>query len=397
MALQDLTPQLRTRLSRMERAVGWFVMLATVLLLFGFGYYVYKTAARKGWFTPKFRYQTSLNNAAGLKVGDPVKLMGFAAGEITDIVPNEPDAYYGVTIKFTILKPHYGYIWDDSRVTVSSDLLGNRFLEITKGAAGVPTILEDTNKTPRAMLQWKAIREARKKVLADVSAAHPGMEQTNRYSFNWFVKDELSRTAQADSNTFYTNLTEVYWVPPNESPALTERLEKVVNEVEAALPNFLNLTNQLVGALSGVTGVTSNLSAVAVNVQPVVSNLTVLTDQLNHPGALGDWLLPTNVNQKLDSVMGGADVAVDNLNTNLANLNLSLLHLADITSNLNHQVQVNTNILSNISQTVTDTDDLVQGLKHHWLLRSAFKKRATNAPPVKATQPAVPPKLQGAH
>ena len=32
MGLQDLTPQLRTRLSRMERAVGWFVVLATALL-----------------------------------------------------------------------------------------------------------------------------------------------------------------------------------------------------------------------------------------------------------------------------------------------------------------------------------------------------------------------------
>jgi hypothetical protein len=48
MALQDLTPQLRTRLSRMERAVGWFVVLATALLFFGFGYYVYETANRKG-------------------------------------------------------------------------------------------------------------------------------------------------------------------------------------------------------------------------------------------------------------------------------------------------------------------------------------------------------------
>ena len=34
MGLQDLTPQLRTRLSRMERAVGWFVVLATALLVF---------------------------------------------------------------------------------------------------------------------------------------------------------------------------------------------------------------------------------------------------------------------------------------------------------------------------------------------------------------------------
>ena len=34
MALQDLTPQLRTRLSRMERAVGWFVLFAVLLLGF---------------------------------------------------------------------------------------------------------------------------------------------------------------------------------------------------------------------------------------------------------------------------------------------------------------------------------------------------------------------------
>ena len=53
MALQDLTPQLRTRLSRMERAVGLFVVIAAGLLLFGFGYYIYTTAERKGWFKTK--------------------------------------------------------------------------------------------------------------------------------------------------------------------------------------------------------------------------------------------------------------------------------------------------------------------------------------------------------
>ena len=58
MALQDLTPQLRTRLSRMERAVGWFVFLATALLLFGFGYYIYHTAERKGWFKIKAPFHT---------------------------------------------------------------------------------------------------------------------------------------------------------------------------------------------------------------------------------------------------------------------------------------------------------------------------------------------------
>ena len=49
-----------------------------------------------------------------------------------------------------------------------------------------------------------------------------------------------------------------------------------------------------------------------------MSNLAVLTAQLNQPGALGEWLLPTNINQKLDSVLGGADTALTTANTNLA-------------------------------------------------------------------------------
>ena len=50
---------------------------------------------------------------------------------------------------------------------------------------------------------------------------------------------------------------------------------------------------------------------------------------------------------------------------------------SDITSNLNAQVQANTNILRSISKIVIDTDDLVQGLKRHWLFRSAFKTKNT--------------------
>jgi hypothetical protein len=43
-------------------------------------------------------------------------------------------------------------------------------------------------------------------------------------------------------------------------------------------------------------------------------------------------------------------------------------------------VDINTNILSEISTLIINTDDMIQGLKRHWLLRSAFKAKATNAP-----------------
>src|SRR5580658_945084 len=98
MPLQDLTPQLRTRLNRMERAVGWFVFLATALLLFGFGYYIYQKAQQKGWFLPKAKFLTYVNDASGLKVGDPVLLMGFQVGQITSIAAMPPRTAHAIKI-----------------------------------------------------------------------------------------------------------------------------------------------------------------------------------------------------------------------------------------------------------------------------------------------------------
>src|SRR5262245_61555972 len=56
MALQDLTPQLRTRMGRVERWVGLFVLGAALLLLGAFAYYIAHTAHRKGWFLTKVPY-----------------------------------------------------------------------------------------------------------------------------------------------------------------------------------------------------------------------------------------------------------------------------------------------------------------------------------------------------
>jgi len=125
--------------------------------------------------------------------------------------------------------------------------------------------------------------------------------------------------------------------------------------------------------------------------------------QINQPGALGDWLLPTNINRRLESALGNADAALASANTALAgantnltslaeNLGRSLDNLANLTSNLNSQVQANTNILSEISRAIADTDSFVQGLKHHWLFRSAFRTRHTNAPPEVPVKPLRSPK-----
>src|SRR6185436_7068771 len=115
MPVQDLTPQLRTRLSRLEKWVGIFVTLATLLVLVGLVFYVHQVAKRKGWYVVKLPYYTFVDSAAGLKVGQPVKMMGFEVGEITEIEAEAPGSYYNVFVAFKLTFRYVGYMWDDSK------------------------------------------------------------------------------------------------------------------------------------------------------------------------------------------------------------------------------------------------------------------------------------------
>jgi len=76
-----------------------------------------------------------------------------------------------------------------------------------------------------------------------------------------------------------------YELEVDESAAVTERLEKLVSEIEQALPNVLRLTNQLATMLSNGASLTSNLNAVALGARPMVSNLAVITARLDPPGS----------------------------------------------------------------------------------------------------------------
>lgn len=379
MAVQDLTPQLRTRLGRLERLVGLFVTLATLLLLAGLTYYVYNVAQRKGWFRTKLPFYTFVESGVGLKLGDPVKLMGFNVGEITEIEAMPPDSPNNVIVKFYISEPHYGYVWSDSQVKIAAtDFLGGRYLEVTKGGTS-----GQTNKLAAAYEQ-KSV--AGKQTITGIwdqprdGGGRPFFDKPGK--FKPWKKGEGG-----------------YWMEMDEAPALTERLDVIVKQVERALPGFLALTNQLTHVLSNAATATAHLDEIMISAKPAVTNLQVITANIRDPkGSLGEWLLPTNMNQQITLLLTNANTMTTNVNTNLVavvnNLNLSLASLASITSNLNAQVQANTNILTGISRLVVDTDNMVQGLKRHWLLRSAFKeetKGGTNEPPLKP----VPPKGGG--
>ncbi len=418
MAVQDLTPQLRTRLSRVERAVGWFVILATLLMISGFVFYVYHTAKRKGWFVTKVSYYTLTDSAAGLKPGDPVKLMGRDVGEITRIDAQPPGDIFNIYVEFQIRAPYYGYLWTEgSKAHVTAaDFLGKRFVEVTKGTNGLPTYLEmefreytidearRLEDLPNQVLAQEirvgeknevAIRALREPISPEMlqKIAGLGLEKilvankkavTKSITGIWDDRAGVYRP--------YGKKSAPYWLAPVESPALTERLEGLVSAVAAALPGIFNLTNQIHAVLTNTAALASRATVLMSEAQPVITNLATITRHLtNSQGALGDWLMPTNTRVQLDRTLVSAQATLSTVDTNVAvlsgSLGQSLENLASITSNLNAQVQANDRILSEISRAIVQADELMQGVKRHWLLRSAFREKSTNPP---ATRPMLP-------
>lgn len=406
MPLQDLSPELRTRLNRVERKVGWFVTAATFILLLGFGYYLYDAAKNRGWFLTKINYATALNDFSGLKIGDPVKLMGFPAGEIVDFSLNSPERPRGIKVFFTIKEPYYNYIWYDSYLSVKSDILGNRYLEVSKGQRGVPTVSTNLIKGELVVLnRYAAFQEF--KVLTNELAAKAANTNLSDEDLRVMATNQLMVLLTNDARLYYTNAsTAKYanhppntdpnarpdqwnfcWIPNIDAPTFEDRLGFVANKIEEALPTILAMTNQLAAILSNADTAVAKVDRLLAETDPILTNVTVITGNLRNPnGSLGEWLIPPKLNSQLHDTLNSARLTLDSAHSTLddtdtnvtrlaLDLDKSLEHLADLTSNLNSQVQRNTNILSDISTTIVHTDDLIQGLKREWFLRGAFKTK----------------------
>lgn len=410
MPLHDLTPQLRTRLGRMERAVGWFVFLATALLLFGFGYYLYHLANQRGWFKIKAKFHTYIATSAGLNVGDPVYMMGFSVGHITRVFPTPPRDPHNVRVEFEILDPFFRYIWSEgSYVKVApAGLLNQRQLEVTRGTNGyevcvtqpifIFTNLDDLKqRVAEQPGQWQLSQEIYDENSNLLYRAYTWLDASNLQriaelhlpfvrAYNNTEKDKpyIAASWHPRDHAYekFTPEDETTWLPAVETPPVSDQLQGMIAQVKNALPNFLALTNQLTKILSNSAMATSNLNAAVASARPIITNFSLISGELHEPGGPLLWAIGTNGNERVQGILTNADLLIYNLNTNIT---ASLMNLADITSNLNAQVQANSNMLNSISKTVRDADNFVQGLKHFWLISGLFKheNHETNAPPPK--------------
>jgi len=155
----------RKQLTWTELRVGLFVLVALFVIAVGI---FYVTGA--GFLGPKYRLRTYLPEVAGVTNGAPVRLDGVDVGNVEAIrlVPRTdghiPEKSQNIELVMRVDKRFQPDILTDSTASlVTEGLLGNRYVNITRGFTGVP--LKENQEVPGTA----------EKSLSDVMASMQGL------------------------------------------------------------------------------------------------------------------------------------------------------------------------------------------------------------------------------
>ena len=147
----------RKQLTWTELRVGVFVLVGLFVLAAGI---FYVTGSR--FLGPKYRLVTYLPEVSGLASGAPVRVDGVDVGNVETVrlVPRTaghiPEKNKNIEVMMRVERRFQGDILTDSAASlVTEGLLGNRYVNITRGFTGVP--LKEGQEVPGT--EEKAIKE----------------------------------------------------------------------------------------------------------------------------------------------------------------------------------------------------------------------------------------------
>ena len=131
----------RKQVTWADLRVGLLVMAGLFLIAVT----IFYVTGQEGPFTPKYRLYTYLSEVQGLNVGAPVRLDGVEIGNVEAIrmTPRKTgvqlDRNRSVEVQMRVNKSYQNEVLSDSTASlVTEGLLGNRYVNISRGVTGVP-------------------------------------------------------------------------------------------------------------------------------------------------------------------------------------------------------------------------------------------------------------------
>ena len=191
-------------------AILGFVILAAGLVLVSGG---------RGLFTPKNTLKTYLQNASGLRKGSLIWLAGIEVGSVDEVrVSSSNDPQRAVEVVMKIDQAFQQSIRQDSKATLGSiGLLGDKYIEISRGSQSAPMVLDGDEIDGSAPPDIKKIIQGTNDLMANVGDL---VEKVTGIAGKINVQEGTLGKLINDP-TIYNNLT-----------ASSEELQNLVNQMK---------------------------------------------------------------------------------------------------------------------------------------------------------------------
>jgi phospholipid/cholesterol/gamma-HCH transport system substrate-binding protein len=285
--------------------VGVTVILASITL----AVLIFLMTGTGGWFTHKIVLRSYVDNAAGLRVGAPVRLAGVDIGNVTQIriVQNNPTTPVEITMRVNTV---YSFNLRKDSITLLSTagVLGETFLDIDSSTAKGPPAADGDVLASREQPQIEDVVRASQGTLQNMDSLLKRLDSIVAYiesgkgSIGKVIYDPgLYDRLNATVGEFKGLMDDIQSGKGSLGPLLTS--DEAYKKAIAALDK-LNAVIDDLQAGKGSAGKLLKDPALYENTNKTVANLRQLTDDMNAgKGALGKFTHDQEFADKLQATM----------------------------------------------------------------------------------------------
>ncbi len=290
-----------------EVKVGIFVVIALVILYFGFNF-----LKGQDFLSKENVYYTVFDNSGGLTKGNPVLLNGQMVGRVTATEPIKEQGYK-IKVTFQVIKEIE--IGDGTQVVLSSELIGGKFLSlklsankvIYDGEKEIPNIKDKdimaamTDKLLPVVDGVTKLTATLNKKIEEIDVKNLQHETTQSLRALQSLTSELKKFLEANSD----NINDLTGDSKKLVAGINNTLEKEINPLLSSIKKMSDKLND------------SELDKAIADMDKTLIALNSLLNQVNSgQGTLGKLTKDEALYNNLNSMVKSIDSTVTNLNNN---------------------------------------------------------------------------------
>ncbi|MBV9504227.1 MAG: MCE family protein [Acidobacteriia bacterium] len=281
---------------------------------------IFLLTSRRGLFTPYAQLRTYVSDASGVQDGTPVRLNGIDIGYLDRLqLTNSANPRRIVEFSMQVRERYLNDIPVDSVAAVAaSNLLGDKFLDITKGKSsqhvmnGAEITSFENKDIPELMAGMANLLTSFQTIVNRVDNLLAGVEKGNG-SLGKFLNDPelfnrlvaISAEAQKlviDARTGGGTISKLLY-----DPTLYNDLQSPIKRVDALLAD-LQAGRGTAGKLMYDTAVYDEVTQIGAEMK------TLLADLNAGKGTAGELLKNDQIAQRLDTLTGKLNTTIDKIN-----------------------------------------------------------------------------------